>query len=206
MGTPADINWGEREPRRPISKSHPYEFFSFSNPKKRKADDQIFKPSAMIDHERFLPVKKPQNAQPQASMHHEKLLKINLILQAYLSLILNVFIVGLMILLVVKGVVMIKNDIEVRVNTSIMDQKTRISDCAREYRINRCNPEDRVPAVEKQCQEWEKCMAQDPIKQELSKIVLRMLSEGAEELMGSLSVRTVALATVALVIVLKYRK
>ncbi|KAI5132471.1 hypothetical protein NEAUS06_0166 [Nematocida ausubeli] len=201
MTAPIDINWGRKEQRRPISKTQPYTFFTFSNPKKRKADDQVFAPRPIIRPQADVPAE----CQPGVP-HHERLLKVNLVLQAYLSLIFNAFVVGLVVLLLIKGAVMLKNDIEVRINASIIDQKTQIADCAREYRINRCSPEERVPAMEKQCQVWEKCMTQDPIRQELGKIILRLFSEGAEELMSALSVRSVLLASFALIIILRFRK
>ncbi|KAH9386387.1 uncharacterized protein NEMAJ01_1283 [Nematocida major] len=201
----SDIDWGKKDPRKPISKTHPYEFARFTNPKKRKVESPPL--PAVVP-----PAKPPSAAEsrtapsPPAKQPHERLLKTNLVLQAYLNLLFNGLVMGIIIMLLIKGIVLVKNDIGVRMDSHIIDQKIRLSECRRQYVVNRCAPGERVPAMESQCQEWEKCMNQDPIRQELGKIILRMASESAEELMSALSVRTIVLATLALVLILKFRR
>ncbi|KAI5188828.1 hypothetical protein NEMIN01_0196 [Nematocida minor] len=205
MASLSDINWGKKETKQPINKTHPYQYVSFSNPKKRKIEtsEHTGAPPPIIPTKPQILHSPPS---PPARSQHEILLKANLVMQAYLNLIFNSFAVVIMILLVIKGFVMVKNDISIRIHTSTESQKAKILECRRQYNLNRCSPGERVPAVEKQCQAWEECMNQDPVRQEIGKIVLRLFSEGAEELMSALSARSVFLATFVLICVLKFRK
>ena len=37
-----------------------------------------------------------------------------------------------------------------------------MEDCNKNWLVNQCNPSRRLPALDKDCREWEKCMQQDP--------------------------------------------
>lgn len=204
MAAFGDIDWTKKNGKEPISKSHPYKFPQFTNPKKRKIYEKTDLPAPPI-----MPAvdrTKVPSFSPSDKSRREILLRTNFLLEAYLNLIFNICIFLIVMILIVKGIVMIKNDINIRINMSTEKQIELIKESRRLYYLNKCTPGDRVPAMEKQCQAWEACMNQDPIKQEILKVVLRLISEGAEELMSALSIRTVLLATFVLLCILRYRK
>lgn len=44
---------------------------------------------------------------------------------------------------------------------AILDEITK---CGKNYMLNRCDPETRVPALERSCNYWAACMRRDPAK------------------------------------------
>ncbi len=54
----------------------------------------------------------------------------------------------------------IQQDIDLKAESFRREVMSEIQTCAREYTANRCEPEDRIPAMQKMCETWKNCMAQ----------------------------------------------
>ncbi|KAK9474303.1 Di-sulfide bridge nucleocytoplasmic transport domain-containing protein [Dipodascopsis tothii] len=80
---------------------------------------------------------------------------------SYLQLAFNLFLVTVFLYLIVAFVTTIRNDVNQKVNEYIFEVLVEIDHCAKEYVANRCAPDQRVPAAEKSCLMWEKCMKRD---------------------------------------------
>lgn len=62
--------------------------------------------------------------------------------------------------------------------------------CAREYKENRCDRSSRVPAMETVCENWEKCMKQDPTKVGRAKVSAYTFAEILNNFVEPISIKT----------------
>jgi len=84
------------------------------------------------------------------------------ILSGYLQLALNVSIVLFLLYAAVQLIVAVQSDVEIKVEEYSSEILREIELCSKNYLENRCNPPDRIPAMEKTCEMWETCMRRDP--------------------------------------------
>jgi Di-sulfide bridge nucleocytoplasmic transport domain len=84
------------------------------------------------------------------------------ILSSYLQLFFNLILVAFFVYLVYVVVSTIRHDVDLKVEEYSQDILNEIAQCSNEYIRNNCMPGRRVPALEKTCSSWEKCMNQDP--------------------------------------------
>src|SRR3990167_7558649 len=76
--------------------------------------------------------------------------------------------------------------------TMVLEERHKIETCAKNYDENRCHPNQRVPQLEKFCQELEKCMESDPEKVAKRTVAFSTLvAENANKLFGRLEYRTI---------------
>lgn len=84
------------------------------------------------------------------------------VLSYYLQLFVNT-VLGLTFLYIVysawHGIIV---DVEIESNKHAAEVMVEIARCAREYNVNRCRPEEVVPAMQQACGVWETCMNRDP--------------------------------------------
>lgn len=99
---------------------------------------------------------KPRSSTP---INHFHLLYL---FMGYLQLAFNAFVVTLSIYLILQFFWTIKRDVDIKVEGEMSATLAEIAQCSRQYLENRCQPETRVPAMEKACLAWESCMARDP--------------------------------------------
>ncbi|KAI5171783.1 hypothetical protein NEFER03_1088 [Nematocida sp. LUAm3] len=203
----------EIEEKKGINKTHPYKLLFTNRLKKRKVEDRM-----VLSEERdsntpvFINplVKKEHKEKKEKLSTFERLLKANYVLSSYLSLLLNGFLVILSIVLIIKFVLMVKNDISVKTIRKLEENKQKIEECAKQYKLNRCSPEERVPALEEKCKEWETCMRNDPLREELTRVVFQVASNTIEEFLNGISIRSAfiltAIATVLLKVILSCTK
>lgn len=84
------------------------------------------------------------------------------VLSSYLQLLVNVVLSGYAVHIVIGMVQAIKQDVAHKLNQESNNLLVEIALCERSYHENHCSPETIVPALEKMCAYWEKCMNQDP--------------------------------------------
>lgn len=87
------------------------------------------------------------------------------VLSLYLQLFFNLLLIGVILYFLLVFIRTIKADISYKLETYTSDAMQEISLCSREYYRNKCSIEDgqkRVPALEKACTMWSKCMNRDP--------------------------------------------
>ena len=56
----------------------------------------------------------------------------------------------------------IKSDVDEKAREAAHEIMAEMAGCTREYKDNKCDSSTRVPALEAVCNNWEKCMKQDP--------------------------------------------
>jgi hypothetical protein len=90
----------------------------------------------------------------------------------YVQLVFNIFLVGVALYLGVGFIKTIQRDVDLKVEEysagfslskyADVEILQEMAVCSKEYLENRCAPNTRVPAMEKACLAWEKCMNRDP--------------------------------------------
>ncbi|TRY52226.1 Brl1/Brr6 domain containing protein [Cryptosporidium tyzzeri] len=80
----------------------------------------------------------------------------------FIRLIFNIIIVFITLYIIFGIIFVIKNDIESKIQISITNILDEMNLCSKHYVDNKCHPEQRVPAMESKCTEWERCMSQNP--------------------------------------------
>ncbi|CAI4039050.1 hypothetical protein SMKI_07G0170 [Saccharomyces mikatae IFO 1815] len=76
----------------------------------------------------------------------------------YIQLLFN-FIIGMITLsLVIKFILLIRNDVNLKLEHDVREALDKIATCKSNYYRNQCEPHMRVPALEVRCDEWSKCM------------------------------------------------
>ncbi|ANZ77219.1 BA75_04166T0 [Komagataella pastoris] len=84
------------------------------------------------------------------------------VLSLYLQLFFNILLISIIGYFVYSFVSTVRADVEHKIEDYAIDVLQEISVCSREYIRNNCDPSKRVPALEKSCLAWEKCMNRDP--------------------------------------------
>lgn len=67
---------------------------------------------------------------------------------------------------------------------------SEIALCSRQYHENRCHPDQRVPAMEKVCMEWETCMSRDPSTTSRARLHAETIAEILNGFFGAISTKT----------------
>lgn len=81
-------------------------------------------------------------------------------------------------------------DIQRKMDERAKELLLQIEECARQYALNRCSPETRVPMAEAFCRSMELCMVKDSVYS--VQAVAALIGETAEVLLGSMSPMTMA--------------
>ncbi|KAJ2962437.1 hypothetical protein NQZ79_g2360 [Umbelopsis isabellina] len=84
------------------------------------------------------------------------------IISGYIQTGFNLFIVLVIVYLAVQAILTIQRDVQQKVDEYSLAIMKEISVCAKLYHENRCDPENRVPAMDEPCRNWETCMDRDP--------------------------------------------
>lgn len=99
---------------------------------------------------------------PQPWEHSSPNERIPYMLTTYLQLVANALTFGYGAYILTTIVQAIRLDIGHRIATYTSNILVDIASCERQYVENNCQPDVVVPALEKQCNAWLKCMNQDP--------------------------------------------
>ena len=76
----------------------------------------------------------------------------------YIQLLFN-FIIGIIGLsLAIKFILMIRKDVNLKLEHEVREALGKIATCKLKYFKNQCEPHMRVPALEVRCNEWSRCM------------------------------------------------
>lgn len=81
---------------------------------------------------------------------------------SYLQLLTNTLLSAYALHILVAMVQAIRNDVSLKMALEANSLLVEIALCRRAYEENNCDPSERVPALEAMCDNWGKCMSQDP--------------------------------------------
>lgn len=84
------------------------------------------------------------------------------VLSRYAQFILNLFFVSLLIVIMYCSWATIRSDVDEASREVAAETMAEMVMCTREYKANKCDSADRVPAMESMCNSWQKCMNRDP--------------------------------------------
>lgn len=143
-----------------------------------------------------------QSLPPPWDVHAMPAERATYLMSSYLQLIINVSLsayVGHLLLTIVRT---IKQDVAHKLETHASNLLVEIALCERSYLENNCHPDTIVPALEKMCGYWEKCMHQDPFRGGNKSLVsAQTIAMIANSLIEPLSFKAMAVFAVALVAV-----
>lgn len=112
------------------------------------------------------------------------------ILSYYAQFLLNTFLVFFLMYLVYSFWSTIRSDVDLRSREVATETLAEMAVCAREYKENRCDRSSRVPAMETVCENWEKCMKQDPTKVGRAKVSAYTFAEILNNFVEPISIKT----------------
>lgn len=83
------------------------------------------------------------------------------IVAGYMHLAFNGVLLSLVLTLVVKFMMVVRDDVHYRIEEEAARELRVIEACRKSYEQNGCRPDLRVPALEEHCEEWYHCMNRD---------------------------------------------
>ncbi|GMM34307.1 Brl1 protein [Saccharomycopsis crataegensis] len=84
------------------------------------------------------------------------------LVSSYLQILFNAITMAGVVYIGFSTINSIRLDISTKLKEKVATMVLQSALCAQKYRENRCDPSTIVPALEKQCFEWEKCMTRNP--------------------------------------------
>ena len=96
----------------------------------------------------------------------------------------------------------VHQDIEMKAEEYRKEVASEISSCAREYETNRCDPNERIPAMQKTCEVWKNCMNQDPNVVARAKITAHTVAEILNSFIEPISYKTMIFFAMLIVVVI----
>lgn len=120
----------------------------------------------------------------------------------YIQLLFN-FIIGIIGLsLAIKFILMIRNDVNLKLEHEVREALDKIATCKLKYFKNQCEPHMRVPALEARCNEWSKCMNDEVMPgsdYQWAKAWARTLAEVINAFFEAFSIRSFLFILISLV-------
>lgn len=110
---------------------------------------------------------------------------------AWVQIIFNVLVAGSILYFFYLFVSTIRHDIDMKVEEYSAEILAEMSVCSKEYINNNCMPGKRVPALEKMCNSWEKCMNRDPAVVGRAKVGAEAFGEIVEGFTKPISWKTI---------------
>lgn len=99
------------------------------------------------------------------------------ILSWYAQLFFNIFLLACFAYLLFSFWSAVQGDVDKHTHEAMADIMAEMAVCAREYTANRCERENRVPAMETVCENWRKCMERDPARVGRAKVSAHTFAE-----------------------------
>lgn len=118
------------------------------------------------------------------------------IVSGYLQLLFNVAMLSLALYGVASFVSSIRHDVDMKVEQFSEEILSEIAICSRDYVENRCSPDTRIPAMQKTCEMWRRCMERDPTLVARSKLNAQTLGEIFNSFVEPLSYKAMIFFTV----------
>lgn len=84
----------------------------------------------------------------------------------------------------------IRSDVNIKSREVVNETRAEIAACTREFKNNRCDRADRVPAMEIVCNNWEKCMQQDPEQVGRARVSAKTFAEIINSFVEPITIKT----------------
>lgn len=112
-------------------------------------------------------------------------------LSSWIQITFNVMVASSILYFFYLFVSTVRHDIDMKVEEYSAEILNEMSLCSKEYINNNCMPGKRVPALEKMCNSWEKCMNQDPAIVGRAKVGAEAFGEIVESFTKPISWKTI---------------
>ncbi|CUS09538.1 unnamed protein product [Tuber aestivum] len=127
-----------------------------------------------------------------AQTHRE----IPIIASQYLQLFFNLSILLLLLYAVFCFYLTIRRDVDQKIEEYSAEIVQEMSQCAKDYVENRCDPNMRVPAMEIRCTAWERCMNRDPTQVGRARVSAETFAEIINSFIEPISYKTMFFCTI----------
>jgi hypothetical protein len=117
-------------------------------------------------------------------------MEIPVIVSSYLNLMLRISLVAIAIYFLFACVQTIRHDLENQVHEATSSLIDEMTNCRKLYITNRCAPDLRVPAMERECDQWEQCMNQDPNRVARAKASVKAIAQILNSFASELNLKT----------------
>jgi hypothetical protein len=108
----------------------------------------------------------------------------------YVQAAFNAILIAGILYFFISFILTVRRDVEIKVDQQLSRIITEIAQCSKQYQENRCNPQERVPAMETACQAWEACMRRDPSLFGRAKLSAETFAEIVNGLIEPISYKT----------------
>ena len=117
------------------------------------------------------------------------------ILSRYAQFILNLFFVALLIFVVYCFLATVRSDVDEASREVAAETMAEMVACTREFKSNKCDRADRVPAMESMCNSWQKCMDRDPAMVGRARVSAQTFAEIITSFAEGISYKTMVCTT-----------
>lgn len=124
----------------------------------------------------------------------------------FLHIILNIFITDSFIYIFGFLIYFLRIDVIYKINEKRELMKGIISNTKKKYILNKCDPLTRVPAMEKQCSEWENILKNGFSALNYTKIIIELIASTIDGFISKITYKTLASIAFLMVFYLKYRR
>lgn len=177
--------------------------------------------SVLNTNSKLLPIKLADSIEPNNKIKQAKLLpslvqhirmpnisiSVNpALLIGLVHLIINLFILFVLIYTFSYFLYFASRDVRHKLNTRRERATAHIREAEHAYVINRCDPTTRVPALEKQCAEWQAVMKNGLTGIKYTRIAVEVLADAADGFVSSFSWRSMLFIAVFMVLYLIFKK
>ncbi|KAH0606778.1 uncharacterized protein H6S33_003612 [Morchella sextelata] len=121
---------------------------------------------------------------------------VPLIISQYVQLFFNTSLVLLFLYALLSAYITVRRDVAEKLSQHSADLVAAANTCAHQFLVNRCAPGIRVPALQRACADWERCMNRDHTQVGKAKLSAQTFAEIVESLVEPVSYRTMAFAVV----------
>lgn len=104
------------------------------------------------------------------------------------------FIIGIICYLITQFILTVQHDLRLKQDEYVNEVTQQIQECFKQFSLNKCDPETRIPAIEKVCNEWELCMMKDPKEIGRLKMGAETIAEILNKLVDPLSYKTMVMS------------
>lgn len=117
------------------------------------------------------------------------------ILSRYAQFILNLFFVALLMFVVYCFLATVRSDVDEASREVAAETMAEMVACTREFKSNKCDGADRVPAMESMCNSWQKCMDRDPAMVGRARVSAQTFAEIITSFAEGISYKTMVCTT-----------
>lgn len=118
------------------------------------------------------------------------------ILSRYAQFILNLFFVSLLMFIMYCSWATIRSDVDEASREVAAETMAEMVLCTREFKANKCDSPDRVPAMENMCNSWQKCMDRDPAMVGRARVSAQTFAEIISSFADRISYKTMLLSSI----------